>query len=64
MYRQSGHRVNNTEKCNAFNSNINILLFRADTNILSNMYMNEVIHERSSYKSAEHMYQHLKFKLI
>ena len=38
--RQPGHRLYNTEECTTFNNSINILHFRADTNILSNMHMN------------------------
>ena len=55
-----GHKVDNVDKCEAYNPNSNTLPFRSQSNVLSNMHHGDIKYKDICFKSAEHMYQYFK----
>ena len=56
-YRCLGHMSNNTEACDAFNGDQNVVTIRSPKNSLSNYYICDLHIYRKTFKSSEHAFQ-------
>ena len=59
-FKLSTHKLEDSANCPAYVENQNLLPFRYDDHVLSNMYLCDIMHNNTSFKSAEHAYQHSK----
>ena len=52
--------MENTIECEAYVEKQDLIAFKSDNDVLSNMHLCKLAYENTFFKSAEHAYQHVK----